>query len=234
MLTAFILFLGLKGSWKAPIAYFLTRTLNAATLAQLVQHSLLTLHEQGLRVHCITMDGHQSNIAMARILGAQTNVGQHRVPFIQLPGQGHRIFILFDPCHMLKLVRNMLHDIGAFQSDDGVVRWCYIAALDDLQSALGLRLANKLSPSHIRYQDNKMKVNEIFNIVCCFFILMHQQVRLATQVLSSSVADAITFLEEKGVPHFHDTSPTVEFIKVCIYMYICVCVISYSPPLYTS
>ncbi|ELU17521.1 hypothetical protein CAPTEDRAFT_195474 [Capitella teleta] len=89
----------------------------------------------------------------------------------------------------------MLHDVGAFKSPDGVVRWSYLAALDDLQNSIGLRFANKMTPNHIRYQNNKMKV------------------RLATQLLSTSVADAICFLTESGVPHFENSAPTVEFIK---------------------
>ncbi|ELU08834.1 hypothetical protein CAPTEDRAFT_146756, partial [Capitella teleta] len=165
-----------------------------ATLAQLVEHSL---YEQGFLVHCLTMDGHQSNVAMARILGAQTDAGKQLIPYFQLSGQNHRTYILFDPCHMIKLARNMLHDVGAFKSPDGVVRWSYLAALDDLQNSIGLRFANKMTPNHIRYQNNKMKV------------------RLATQLLSTSVADAICFLTESGVPHFENSAPTVEFIKVC-------------------
>ncbi|ELU01537.1 hypothetical protein CAPTEDRAFT_185073, partial [Capitella teleta] len=120
---------GLKFSWKAPIAYFFTRTLSAATLAQLVEHSLRTLYEQGFLVHCLTMDGHQSNVAMARILGAQTDAGKQLIPYFQLSGQDHRTYILFDPCHMIKLARNMLHDVGAFKSPDGVVRRTCISGL---------------------------------------------------------------------------------------------------------
>jgi hypothetical protein len=111
------------------------------------------------------MDGHQSNVAMARILGAQTDAGKQLIPYFQLSGQDHRTYILFDPCHMIKLARNMLHDVGAFKSPDGVVRWSYLAALDDLQNSIGLRFANKMTPNHIRYQNNKMKVN--FSLTQC-------------------------------------------------------------------
>ena len=52
------------------------------------------------------------------------------------------------------------------------------------------------SPKHIMFENNKMKVN------------------LAVQTLSSSVADAIEYLQELEHPSFKDASGTVKFIRI--------------------
>ena len=79
---------------------------------------------------------------------------------------------------MLKLARNALADMGSFIDGDGnIIRWKHIEELQNIQEQEGLNLANKLSSNHIQFQSHKMKVN------------------LAAQTLSSSVADAIEFLD---------------------------------------
>ena len=59
---------------------------------------------------------------------------------------------------------------------------------------MGVRLANKLSKRHMKWQNMKMKV------------------RLAAQMLSSSVADALEYLKQTN-PKFKDSEPTIEFIR---------------------
>jgi hypothetical protein len=76
---------------------------------------------------------------------------------------------------MLKLARNAL---GYFVDGDGnEIKWHYIKELQQLQQQEGLNLANKLSMNHFKYDKHKMNV------------------RLAAQTLSSSVANAIEFLD---------------------------------------
>lgn len=55
------------------------------------------------------------------------------------------------------------------------IKWSHVEALEALQSKEGLRLANKVTKRHIKYQQQKMSV------------------RLAVQVISSSVASGIEF-----------------------------------------
>ena len=79
---------------------------------------------------------------------------------------------------MIKLARNALADMGSFIDEDGnVIRWKHIEKLQNIQAQEGLNLANKLSANHIKFHNHKMKVS------------------LAAQTLSSSVADAIEFLD---------------------------------------
>ena len=110
------------------------------------------------------------------------------------------VFWVFDACHMLKLIRNLLHDydtITICQPDGsvGFVRWSYIAALHHLQSTDSLNLANKLGSRHINYRRAVTKV------------------KLASQTLSRSVATAIDFLrDEIKMPQFRGSESTTQFI----------------------
>jgi len=97
-----ILIFMLTGSWKAPVVYFFTASLCSETLQELLLHNLETLHHHGFfSISCISMDGHASNLDMCRGLGVQVNLKESVKPFLILNGQ--KIFVLLDPCHMIKL-----------------------------------------------------------------------------------------------------------------------------------
>lgn len=63
-----LMVVGLQGHWKAPIAYYLTKSLSPDTQKVLVVHALEELHARGIRVVCMTMDGHASNVNMCNKL----------------------------------------------------------------------------------------------------------------------------------------------------------------------
>ncbi len=88
-----------------------------------------------------------------------------------------------------------------FKSLDGRIEWSFIVNLYNLQEELGLKFANKLSRSHIEFYRNKMKV------------------KYAVQVFSSSVADAIDWLRNEGVPEFQRSEPTTNFIRILDMMF---------------
>ncbi len=58
---------GFQGLWKTAIAYFLIESPD--TQMVLLQHALEALHERGIKVVYVTMDGHLSNINMCTMLG---------------------------------------------------------------------------------------------------------------------------------------------------------------------
>lgn len=66
---------------------------------------------------------------------------------------------------------------------------------------MGLRLANKLSKKHLNWRSMKMKV------------------KLAAEMLSSSVADSLQYLSQIDA-RFKDAGPTIRFIREvrCTYM----------------
>ena len=61
---------GLQGHWKAPIAYYLTKSPSPETQKALLVHEFEELHERGIRVMCVTMDGHASNVSMCNRLAS--------------------------------------------------------------------------------------------------------------------------------------------------------------------
>lgn len=102
---------------------------------------------------------------------------------------------MFDACHMIKLARSALAEKKVFKLVDGIIKWQYINDLNDIQNNIGFKFANKLTSQHIHFRNSVMKV------------------RLATQVLSSGVANAIEYLQNKGEKQFQNSEATVYFIR---------------------
>lgn len=59
----------LKGHWKFPVAFYFINTVSPDIQKILLLHALEALHERSVKVVCITMDGHISNINMCTMLG---------------------------------------------------------------------------------------------------------------------------------------------------------------------
>ena len=153
--------IGVRGHWKAPFAYFLTKGLQAEGQKQLLLHALTLLAERRISVLTVVMDGHGTNVGMCGLLGGSfrhDNAEAMQTSFKD-PSTGKEIFLMFDACHMLKLVRNMLHAYGCLKSPDGTVSWKYITMLNELQEKDGLRLANRLTGHHISFENCKMRVS---------------------------------------------------------------------------
>ncbi len=164
--------------------------------AQLITTALHLCKENGLRVRGVTFDGAPINFTALNILGCQLNGSYDAmVTKFEFPETEHQIHAIPDPCHMLKLARNALATFGAFKFNDQLIEWRYIDQLHTMQDKIGLKFANKLSKTHIEWEKNKMKV------------------KLAAQTLSASVADALQFLRDTGVPEFANCGPTIEFIR---------------------
>ena len=122
----------------------------------------------------VTCDGPSCHFSMLTALGACLDPGNLKTSFKHQAYQDE-INVIFDVCHMLKLVRNTFAVGDMVDYDGNIISWKYVTELQKLQESEGLHLANKLKMAHIKWQQQKMKVN------------------LAAQVLSSSVADAIEY-----------------------------------------
>ena len=90
----------------------------------------------------------------------------------------------------------MFGDLRVFVDVEGnLVKWSYVELLEKIQTEEGLKLGNKLTRQHINYKLQKMKV------------------RLAVQVISASVGNALRFLNlDLKLPEFVDCEATVNFI----------------------
>ena len=94
-------------------------------------------------------------------------------------------------------MRNTFGKWGTLVSrDGGKISWQFLVELH-IEDTEGLRLANKLKKTHIKWKQQKMKVN------------------LAAQALSSSVANALEYcVNELKLPKFQGCEATVEFIRM--------------------
>ena len=86
--------------WKAPIAYYLTKCLSPGTQEVQLVHAFKELHACGIRVVCVTMDGHASNVHMCNQLGCQLkgNPVELLQTFFPHPVTGARVFVTMDAC----------------------------------------------------------------------------------------------------------------------------------------
>ena len=192
------LLVGTRSTWKCPIAYFLADKMSAKDQAKFVSTSLEKAAKAGLKVWSVTADGTAVNLRTFELLGCNFDDSYDRMTTsIIHPTAGENVFITPDPCHMLKLARNALAHLGTIVDGDGnLIRWHHIEELQKLQEVEGLNIGNKLSSNHLKFQKHKMNV------------------RVAAQTLSSSVANAIEFLDKSSqLLTFCDSHGTVKFIR---------------------
>lgn len=223
----------INGKFKLPIGYVLVNKLNGVTKAALLKQLLLELQEVKVIVNVVVFDGDPANITMAETLGANFSTGRFNnnnfVSTAKVTDITEPITFMLDVVHMHKLIRNNFSSREVFQlsqplinifseetlesllknhltneliNNDCVVekrliKWNHIESLHDLQDIAGVRLANKLTKQHVNFKNNKMKV------------------RLAVQVLSDSVANAILHCDKTlNIKVFEQSEYTVVFLKV--------------------
>ncbi|KAL1495107.1 hypothetical protein ABEB36_010576 [Hypothenemus hampei] len=111
--------------------------------------------------------------------------------------KGEKVFVMWDACHMVKLVRNTFSDKRIlFNPDKKPIQWELIEKLTAIQSSEGLTVATKVTQRHINYHNDKMKV------------------KLAVQVLSTSVCHGLMYCTRKNIPGFEDTNATSQFCLI--------------------
>lgn len=181
-----------NGSFKIPVGYFLINGVSGLQKAELVRTCLDLLAESGVTIVTLTFDGAPNNLAMH--LGCNLNCKKNINT--QFEHNSFKISILLDPCHCLKLVRNTLGDKGVMYNKEGKeISFKYFQLLHKLQTEEELHLANKLRQAHIDYITQKMKV------------------KLAAQMFSQSVSDALMFCRNNiKLEEFVDCEATCEFI----------------------
>jgi len=190
-----VLAVGINGSWRLPVAYYLTDGTNAELQASLLNTVISKLWENGCCVVSVTMDGLAANQKTFQLLGCSLDPDNLVSLFPHPVYKDFSVAAIFDACHMMKLARNALCEYQIFKIPNvGRAKWQHIECLQNMQSSQGLTLANKLTASHIRFKTQKMKV------------------RLAVQVLSSSCARALEYLRTSGYNDFTDSEGTEAFL----------------------
>lgn len=103
----------INGHFKIPVAYFLTNGLTSEEQASVVNMVLRTLSENSVVVVALDFDGAATNISMNHVL----NRNGETATFFHHPLTKERIYIVWDICHTIKLIRNTLEDKETLHDD---------------------------------------------------------------------------------------------------------------------
>lgn len=120
---------------------------------ELINTALILTAEKHLRVCSISCDGCAANISTLGLLGITVKPGGNS------PGQ-HRVlktnlYVSLDICHMLKLSRNALGNMGSFIDKDGKkISWQTIHNLSQFQENIGLRIENKVTGMYLIHSNH--------------------------------------------------------------------------------
>ena len=160
---------GVSVKWKQPVGYFLVNgSVKPAVLNQLVQSCLDKLLKIGLLPMALVCDQGATNRCF---LKSMCSVSLEQ-PYIL--HNNRRIFVIYDPPHLLKNIRNNLkkHDFVVHSAgQDHKICWEYVQKFYDFDKTMPVRMAPKLTDKHLELPPfTSMRVN------------------LAAQVLSHSVA----------------------------------------------
>ena len=142
----------LNGAWKMPIVYFPICSFSGDERGALLKTCLELIHDTGIIVRSVTFDGASTNKSMCTALGANFDYfSPDFKPSFDHPITKEPVLIFWDPCHMLKLIRNALGDKGPFYhpSSDAtdMIDWKHFDQLKTCQEQAGLHLGNRLTRS---------------------------------------------------------------------------------------
>lgn len=187
---------GVNVEFNFPIAYYFITSLTADEKIALLKDIVTEIRNCGVRVLNITFDGLNSNSTMCETLGATFEPNDWK-PFFKLPGDDNKIYIIYDPSHMLKLMRNYLGNKKFFIDGDGSkIEWKYFESLENFRLKKEFTHVHKLTKKHIQFDGNKMNV------------------RLASETMSNSVANSMEFLRDEGHEQFFNCTATAKFVRL--------------------
>lgn len=187
-----LVFLVVGPDFKLPVAYEFLNGLESNDRAALTLRVIQAVEETGIKVISLTSDGLFANITTAEALGVKFDDGK---PYFMSPTYpGQKIYIIFDPPHMLKLARKHFSSNMIYYQNI-LVNWDLIKLLVEKQSMGTFNLSNKLTQKHINWHQNEMNV------------------KLAAETLSKSTADALEQLCRDGYDDFKESQSTIEYIR---------------------
>jgi len=92
----------------------------------------------------VVFDGTSNNLTTADRLGCKIRSNFDGC-FKHPCREERKIYISLDACHMIKLARNALADIGIIKDlNNGTIKWDFIVKLHQIQAKYILHLGNKL------------------------------------------------------------------------------------------
>uniref|UniRef100_A0A1B0DHA7 THAP-type domain-containing protein n=1 Tax=Phlebotomus papatasi TaxID=29031 RepID=A0A1B0DHA7_PHLPP len=202
--TQILLFMvvDVNGKWKLPIGYFPINSLTADLKSNLIVKAVSHVQETGTKLIGVTFDGAAVNFSAMNNLGAcfdmESLISTIRINPDNKALPESMLYVFPDPCHMIKLIRNVFGEKEPFYDMDGnQINFKYIEELLKIHEESGLHLGNKLKRIHVYFKKKKMNV------------------RIAVQLLSKSVADAIDYCRDVlQFPEFVGSEATSKFIRM--------------------
>ena len=162
---------GIMENWKQPIAYyFVNESCSSNTVKEKVTDAISKLEKIGLNVLGVVSD-----------IGSNFHKFVHEMGITPANLGSPTIFYIFDTPHIIKAIRNNLISYN-FHVEDKVASWKDIEALYKIDSNNAIRCCPKLTSKHM-YPNSFLKM----------------KMKLATQVLSHSVAAALMMAVSGGL-----------------------------------
>lgn len=185
---------GINVPFQMPVAFYFIGTLSGIEKSNLLRQISTAIHKCGVRIMTVTFDGFSTNLTMCEHLNADFDLSK---PYIYLPDDDRKIYIILDPSHMEKLARNCVA-ANKFLTveNEQKIEWSFFESLEKFRVEKNFVLTHKLNKKHMQWAQSKMNV------------------RLAVQTLSNSVADSMQYLMDKNVPEFSDASATIKFVRI--------------------
>lgn len=160
---------GINFEFNLPVQFEFINCLKFPEKAAMILSVLKEVTNVGIKIIAMAFDGLANNFRTCFELGARFNVNGEFKPYIINPYSNEKVFIILDPPHMLKLIRNCIGNMKTLYHDGKPIEWKFFEILVDLRNKCDV-VSHKLTKEHILFDKNIMNV------------------RLATETLSESVA----------------------------------------------
>lgn len=183
-------------NFQLPFTYYFITKLTGIQKANVLVKIARAIISTGAILSSVTFDGMKTNPNMCKRLGANLDVfSTDFKPYIEI--DGHKIYVVYDPSHGMKLIRNILGEKEVIYDADGnQIKWIYIKRLVHLKNDFDFSLTHKLNKAHLNWRNKIMKV------------------RLAAETISNSSADSIDFLTNIQHHLFRDAQHTAKFMRI--------------------
>lgn len=189
---------GIYTAWKLPLAYFLSNSgVKCADLCLLIKEVLIKVIDAGLLPKIIVCDQGTSNQSALKNLGVSCEK-----PYFYL--NEHKIFAIYDTPHLMKSIRNNLLT-GDFLLDNKTI------SFSDIKHVYQIDKKNDKCRALLKITDKHIYPNSF----------QKMSVKLATQLLSHSVAATIRTCVETGELQSQSASHTADFIDLVDKIFDC-------------
>lgn len=171
-----LMVIAINASWKIPVGYFFCNHLNSEQKTNLVRRCINVLTETGIVVVSLTFDVCPVNVSMARALNCKLLPNPLLIK-TDFNVSDLSVNVIFDPAHMIKLVRNTFGEKRQLiDCNNSVIDFKFIEMLLILQDTEKGHLANKLKKEHIflKKKKNESKVGHSIVVFfsCSIFIIL--------------------------------------------------------------